>query len=194
MCSSDLKDLYAPGLYEYTLMPMHLHTLFTVAEMKTAKLREPFDFTKGMPILQIDALMDARRIPIHDNKKFEPGVGTTLYDLQADPYNGGSLVFSALAALAGMAVTPSLLMLKAVAVGWNALGLALWMRLAERVAGLRKEYIAAKEAADVAKEAADVAKEAADVAKAKADEVLGKLLAELANLEKFKTVPAPAIS
>ena len=79
------KDLYAPGLYEYTLMPMHLHTLFTVAEMKTAKLREPFDFTKGMPILQIDALMDARSIPIHDNKKFEPGVGTTLYDLQADP-------------------------------------------------------------------------------------------------------------
>ena len=79
------KDLYAPGLYEYTLMPMHLHTLFTTAEMKTAKLRPPFDFTKEMPVMQIDALMDARRIPIHDNRKFEPGVGTTLFDLQADP-------------------------------------------------------------------------------------------------------------
>ncbi len=28
-------DLYAPGLHEYTLMPMHLHSLFSVAEMKT---------------------------------------------------------------------------------------------------------------------------------------------------------------
>jgi arylsulfatase A-like enzyme len=79
------EDLYAPGLHEYTLMPMHLHTLFSAAEMKTASLAPPFDFTKGMPILRIDALKDARRIPIHDNRKFDPGVGTTLYDLATDP-------------------------------------------------------------------------------------------------------------
>jgi hypothetical protein len=78
-------DLYGPDLHEYTLMPMHLHSLFSAAEMRTAKLRDPFDFTKGMPILKIDALMDARRIPIHDGKLFDPGVGTTLYDIQADP-------------------------------------------------------------------------------------------------------------
>lgn len=78
-------DLYGPGLAEYTLMPMHLHSLFSAAEMKTAQLRAPFDFTKGMPILKIDALMDARRIPIHDGKLFDPGVGTTLYDIQSDP-------------------------------------------------------------------------------------------------------------
>jgi hypothetical protein len=64
---------------------MHLHSLFSVAEMKTAKLDGPFDFTKGMPILRIDALKDARRIPIHDGRKFDPGVGTTLYDLASDP-------------------------------------------------------------------------------------------------------------
>lgn len=78
-------DLYAPGLHEYTLMPMHLHTLFSAAEMKTAELREPFDFTKEMPLLKIDALKDARRIPIHDGQKFAPHAGTTLYDLEADP-------------------------------------------------------------------------------------------------------------
>ncbi len=78
-------DLYAPGLHEYTLMPTHLHSLFSVAEMRTAALREPFDFTKGMPVLRIDALKDARRIPMHDNKLFDPGVGTTLYDIVADP-------------------------------------------------------------------------------------------------------------
>jgi len=78
-------DLYAPGLHEYTLMPMHLHSLFSGAEMKTMALTPPFDFTKGMPILRIDALKDARRIPMHDGKKFDPGVGTTLYDLSVDP-------------------------------------------------------------------------------------------------------------
>jgi hypothetical protein len=79
------SDLYAPGLHEYTLMPMHLHTLFSVAEMRTSVLVDPFDFTKGMPVLRIEALKDARRIPMHDNKLFDPGVGTTLYDLAADP-------------------------------------------------------------------------------------------------------------
>ena len=78
-------DLYGPGLYEYTLMPMHLHSLFSAAEMRTAVLERPFDFTKEMPILRIDALKDARRIPIHDGKLFDPGVGTTLYDIAADP-------------------------------------------------------------------------------------------------------------
>jgi arylsulfatase A-like enzyme len=79
------QDLYAPGLHEYTLMPMHLNSLFSVSEMKTAAIVPPFDFTKGMPVMRIDALKDARRIPIHDDRKFDPGVGTTLYDLATDP-------------------------------------------------------------------------------------------------------------
>jgi hypothetical protein len=64
---------------------MHLHSLFTAEEMKTSELAEPFDFTKDMPILKIDALKDARRIPIHDQKAFDPEIGTTLYDLKHDP-------------------------------------------------------------------------------------------------------------
>jgi arylsulfatase A-like enzyme len=79
------EDLYAPGLHEYTLMPMHLRSLFTAAEIKTARLAGPFDFTKEMPLLKIDALKDARRIPMHDDKFFDPDVGTTLYDLERDP-------------------------------------------------------------------------------------------------------------
>ena len=70
------EDLYAPGLHEYTLMPMHLSSLFSAAEMKTAVMAEPFDFTKGMPVMRIDALKDARRIPIHDNKRFDPDFGS----------------------------------------------------------------------------------------------------------------------
>ena len=79
------EDLYAPGLHEYTLMPMHLSSLFSAAEMKTATMAPPFDFTKGMPIMRVDALKDARRIPIHDDTRFDPDFGTTLYDLATDP-------------------------------------------------------------------------------------------------------------
>jgi arylsulfatase A-like enzyme len=77
-------DLYAPGLHEYTLMPMHLHSLFSADEMRTSQLAGPFAFTKDMPVLKIDALKDARRIPMHDDKLFDPGVGTALYDLARD--------------------------------------------------------------------------------------------------------------
>jgi hypothetical protein len=66
-------------------MPMHLSSLFSESEMKTAVLAKPFDFTKGMPVMKIDALADARRIPIHDDKRFDPDFGTTLYDLATDP-------------------------------------------------------------------------------------------------------------
>ncbi|MCO4319151.1 sulfatase [Phyllobacterium sp. 21LDTY02-6] len=78
------EDLYAPGLHEYTLMPMHMTSMFTAAEMKTSELRSAFDFTKQMPVLRIDALRDARRIPNNDRVGWAPDVGTTLYDLQAD--------------------------------------------------------------------------------------------------------------
>ncbi|MGF1475234.1 MAG: sulfatase [Geminicoccaceae bacterium] len=78
------EDLYAPGLHEYTLMPMHVNTLFRADEMKTATLREPFGFTKEMPVLKIDALMTADRIPIHDKEAFQD-IGTRLYDLATDP-------------------------------------------------------------------------------------------------------------
>jgi len=78
------EDLYAPGLHEYTLMPMHLNSFFTADEVKTAKLSEPFGFTKEMPLLKIDALMDAARIPMHDGERFHD-IGTRLYDLEKDP-------------------------------------------------------------------------------------------------------------
>lgn len=77
-------DIYAPGLHEYTLMPAHLRSLFTTEEMQTARLREPFDFTKRMPVLQIDALMNAARIPYHDGERFQD-LGTRLFDIEADP-------------------------------------------------------------------------------------------------------------
>jgi arylsulfatase A-like enzyme len=80
-------DLYAPGLHEYTLMPMHIRSMMSGAELATAELVEGLGFTKHMPLLRIDALRDARRIPNVDSRLFENN-GTQLFDLQADPGQG----------------------------------------------------------------------------------------------------------
>jgi hypothetical protein len=79
------EDLYAPGLHEYTLMPMHMTSLFTCDEIRTAELVRAFDFTKGMPVLKIETLKDARRIPNNDRLGWAVDHGTALYDLTADP-------------------------------------------------------------------------------------------------------------
>lgn len=78
------EDLTASGLYEYTLMPMHMASMFTSEELQTAQLVEGFDFTKGMRVLRIDALKNAQRVPVQDGETFQD-VGTRLYDLDADP-------------------------------------------------------------------------------------------------------------
>lgn len=78
------EDLYAPGLCEYTLMPTHIRSMMSTAELQTAELVRDFSFTKQMPVLRIDALRDARRIPNVDGRVFE-NYGTQLFDLVADP-------------------------------------------------------------------------------------------------------------
>jgi arylsulfatase A-like enzyme len=78
------EDLYAPGLHEYTLMPAHIRSMMSPAELQTAELVRDFGFTKEMPVLKIDALRDARRIPNVDGRVFE-NHGTKLFDLKLDP-------------------------------------------------------------------------------------------------------------
>ncbi len=78
------EDLVAPGLHEYTLMPTHLRDRFAPEELRTAQLAEPFDFTKGAPVLRYDALADANRVPVMDGLGFAD-TGTVLFDLKSDP-------------------------------------------------------------------------------------------------------------
>ena len=78
------EDLYAPGLHEYTLMPAHIRSMMSAAEMQTAELVRDFSFTKDMPVMRIDALKDSRRIPNVDKRVFNY-LGTQLFDLEADP-------------------------------------------------------------------------------------------------------------
>lgn len=77
-------DITAEGLHEYTLLPQHMTQAFSLDELKTLELAEPFDFTKGIKTLKIKALMDAQRIPQNDGIGFDD-TQTVLYDLKTDP-------------------------------------------------------------------------------------------------------------
>lgn len=62
-------------LNEYTLMPTHIRTRFTVSEIQQARFVEPFDFTKNCPLMQIPG-------KAWGNPFSTP---TVLYDLENDP-------------------------------------------------------------------------------------------------------------
>jgi arylsulfatase A-like enzyme len=70
-------------LYHYTLMPVHMRTFFEPIELKNATLFGPFDFTKGVQVLRLPVVAEAKanmvsRYPLLDPK-------TVLYDLDSDP-------------------------------------------------------------------------------------------------------------
>ena len=61
-------------LYNYTLMPSHMRERFSIDELQQAELADPFDFTKGCPLLKIPARRWAGTHP------FE----TLLFDVEND--------------------------------------------------------------------------------------------------------------
>lgn len=62
-------------LHEYTLMPTHSRSLFSVSELQSIELREPFSFTKGCRTMRIPGY------PWVPSKLHE----TMLFDLDTDP-------------------------------------------------------------------------------------------------------------
>ncbi len=62
-------------LYEYTLMPTHMRQRFSINELQSLKLADPFGFTKGCQTLKIPARAWTNA---HE-------FGTLLFDLELDP-------------------------------------------------------------------------------------------------------------
>ncbi|MEX2540630.1 MAG: sulfatase [Trueperaceae bacterium] len=62
-------------LYEYTLMPSHMRSMFSVEELQQLELAPPFSFTKGCPTMKVPAR------PWLNPHRF----GTLLFDLENDP-------------------------------------------------------------------------------------------------------------
>jgi hypothetical protein len=77
-------DLESQEVYQYTVMPTHLASLFTPEELSTATLSPPFPFTKGVPLLRVPVI---ERSPMYRN--YGPGClldrETVLFDVQSDP-------------------------------------------------------------------------------------------------------------
>ncbi len=63
-------------LYNYTLMPTHMRSLFGTEELQHIEVADPFSFTKGCQVMKLKA--NPRRVDYH---KF----GTLLFDLENDP-------------------------------------------------------------------------------------------------------------
>jgi hypothetical protein len=74
-------------LFEYTLMPMHLKTLFHVDELRGAQLVPPFGFTQGVPLLKVPARRNSKGQPTGHQGQGGGYEDTTtvLYDLLTDP-------------------------------------------------------------------------------------------------------------
>jgi arylsulfatase A-like enzyme len=65
-------------LFEYTLMPTHIKSLFSVEEMQNIQLVKPFNFSKGVRLLKIGGLGSIGSI--------NPYLwGSMLFDLKSDP-------------------------------------------------------------------------------------------------------------
>lgn len=77
-------DLRRQEVYQYTVMPTHIYSLFTPEELAQASLAEAFPFTKGAKLLRVPVI---ERSPMYNN--YGPGAfienDTRLYDLATDP-------------------------------------------------------------------------------------------------------------
>ena len=76
-------------LFEYTLMPTHIRSLFEPEELRDAELAPPFSFTKGCRLLKLPAR------PWVDPHQY----GTLLFDVENDPGQEAPLEDQAVEAL-----------------------------------------------------------------------------------------------
>jgi arylsulfatase A-like enzyme len=81
--------LYPPeirreGLYQYTLMPMHMKEMFSVAELAEATLSPPQSYSKGAPLLRVPATPKSPNYRLH-GPAAQNDTQTVLFDLQNDP-------------------------------------------------------------------------------------------------------------
>lgn len=72
------KDTNHMELYNYTLMPTHVVSMFSKEELQTMELAGPFDFTKGLRVLKVKAPGAVKNIQRVQQK-------TMLFDLMEDP-------------------------------------------------------------------------------------------------------------
>ncbi len=76
-------------LFHYTLMPMHMRSYFEPRELAAATLVPPMGFTKGVPVLRVPVVAEAKANLIGRYPLLDPV--TALYDLERDPGQTGPM-------------------------------------------------------------------------------------------------------
>ncbi|MDB5947515.1 MAG: sulfatase, partial [Ramlibacter sp.] len=77
-------EMHRAGLYQYTLMPMHMKEMFAVEELQEAQLSPPQPFTKGVPVLRVPATPKSPNYKLHGPAAQNDTV-TVMFDLATDP-------------------------------------------------------------------------------------------------------------
>ena len=77
-------DLLEQEIFQYTLMPTHITSMFSPDELATATLAPPFPFTKGAPLLKISG---HAKSPMYRGQgmRFFQDTETVLFDTREDP-------------------------------------------------------------------------------------------------------------
>ncbi|WP_028998902.1 sulfatase [Azohydromonas australica] len=77
-------EMHREGLYQYTLMPMHMKELFAVEELQDAALAPAQPFTKGAPVLRVPATPKSPNYKLH-GPAAQHDTQTVMFDLASDP-------------------------------------------------------------------------------------------------------------
>jgi arylsulfatase A-like enzyme len=78
-------EMHRTGLYQYTLMPMHMKEMFSVEELREAQLAPPQPFTKGAPLLRVPATPKSPLYKGLQGPSAQHDTHTVMFDLATDP-------------------------------------------------------------------------------------------------------------
>ncbi|MEO6566539.1 MAG: sulfatase [Casimicrobiaceae bacterium] len=77
------REPFHEGLYQYTLMPMHMRTYFEALEFVDARTVDTLGFSRGYPLWRLPVQREARANMVRRYPLIDPV--TVLYDLAGDP-------------------------------------------------------------------------------------------------------------
>ena len=79
------SDIFDGNLFQYTLMPTHIMSMFSVEELKRVTLSPPFDFTQGIPLMKVPVIPESPFFKRHGPGSLQD-CDNRLYDLTSDQY------------------------------------------------------------------------------------------------------------